>query len=356
MRKAVLVLGLFLAAANGPASAQSPEDWANKLFLPITSHDFGMVPKGAQLKYSFKMTNIYKVPLEISQPRVSCGCVSTTLPKKLLQPGEVSSVEIVMDSRRFSGPKTVSVFVTVGPQYVSTATLRVTANARQDVVLNPGEINFGVVPRGQKMTQSIDVEYSGNYDWRIQEVVKNANAPFTVTAEELYRRPPRTFPKKAGEVGYRLNVTLKADAPASPFKEELILKTNDPANQVFQVAVEGNIQASLNVSPSLVNLGSVIIGEDQTHKVVVRGSRPFRIIGISGHGEGISADVPTGAANIHVLVVHCKPGRPGEVRKQLQIRTDLDGETVNVTVEAIALPKESGDPVAEADASGSDTP
>jgi hypothetical protein len=80
---------------------------------------------------------------------------------------------------------------------------------------------------------------------------------------------------------------------------------------------------------------------------VVRGSRSFRITGVEGEGDGITADVPRSNANLHVLVVHCKPNRTGEVRKQLLIRTDLDGETVPVTVEAVVLPRESNEPLVQ---------
>ncbi len=45
-----------------------------------------------------------------------------------------------MDSKRFVGPKSVTVRVTVGPQFVSTAELRVTANCRADIVCNPARL------------------------------------------------------------------------------------------------------------------------------------------------------------------------------------------------------------------------
>ena len=86
MRKAVLVL-LMLVAANHPAAAQTTA-WADKLFAGDLVHDFGVVPRGAQLKYSFKMTNIYKVPLEITYVRVECGCVTVKESTKILQPNE----------------------------------------------------------------------------------------------------------------------------------------------------------------------------------------------------------------------------------------------------------------------------
>jgi Protein of unknown function (DUF1573) len=338
MRHVVLTV-FVLASVPSLALAQSPEGdpWAKKLFQGVIAHDFGSVPRGAQLKYSFPIKNIYAVPLEITNVRVTCGCVTATPSTKTLQPHETGTLDISMDGRRFTGAKTVTVYVSVGPEYISTAALRVSANTRADVVLNPGEINFGVVPTGQAPTQIIDVEYAGALDFRITEIVKSAAAPITVTPQELYRQPPT--PRQAGKVGYRLAVTLKSDAPAGSFKQELILKTNDPGSPVLPVVVEGNVQASLTVSPGLVRMGTLKAGSDKILKVTVRGDRPFSILAVDGQGDGLTADLPTRPAQLHQLTLRCHPDQTGELRKQLLIRTDLnDNATAAVTVEANVVP------------------
>lgn len=327
MRNAAVALLVILGSAT---SAQSQE-WANKLFGSNTSHDFGTVPRGAQLKYSFPIKNIYKVPLEIINVRSTCSCLSHTLSKKSLQPNESGSLDIIMDARRFSGPKAITMYVTVGPEYVSTASLTITANARPDVVFNPGSIDFGIVSRGQTSLQTMDIEYAGVIDWRITEVVKTASAPFEVKMEEFKRQANRFG--RVNEVGYRMTLTLKADAPAGPFKQQLLLKTNDPASSVLTIVAEGNIQASLSVAPSLLNLGAMKIGETQTRKVLVRGNQPFRIAAVEGDGDGLTVDLPTGQAARQDLTVRFQAQTAGEMRKQLVIRTD-DNQTVTVTIEA----------------------
>jgi hypothetical protein len=342
MRSAVFALGLVIVSA-GPAWAQTA--WADKLFLAngTTSHDFGTVPRGAQLKHRFLIKNIYKVPLEITNIRVSCGCVTlkpqgaTEYVKTLtapvtIQPNQQTFLDINMDARIFSGPKTVSIYVTVGPQFVSTATLQVSAVARQDVVFNPGTVDFGIVQAGQAPTQILDVEYSGNLPWRIDEVVKNSSAPFQVKVEELYRQEPRF--RQAGRVGYRFNVTLKANAPPGAFKQEIILKTNDPNSPTLTVAVEGTVQASLTVAPSIVQFGAIKVGDKVEKRVIVRGgARPFRILGVDGLEGGLSVEVQNEARTSHTLTIRCEPKDAGELRKLLLIRTDLDRESVTITVE-----------------------
>lgn len=330
MRHALVAFIILTLAANF-ASAQNPA-WAQKLFGGVTQHDFGTVPRGAQLKHRFPIKNIYAVPLHITEVRSTCGCLTATPSKQVLQPQEEAYLDILMDGRRFTGPKTITVFVSVGPQYVSTATLVITANARADVVFNPGEINFGVVRQGQTPTRTIDVEYAGNLDWRITEVVKNSAAPFTVVPRELYRVKPGLL--QSGKVGYQMAVTLKADAPAGPFRQELLLKTNDTVSQVLTVVVEGVIQGNLTVAPDQIRVAQKV-GELSTRKVVLRGSRPFHITGVDGQGDGISVELPPGQAVQHFVTVKIQGQSRGDIRKELRIRTDLEGnETVTIVVQA----------------------
>src|SRR5437763_9109198 len=98
------------------------------------------------------MYNPYAVPMTVTQVRVSCGCVTWSAPPGPIGPKESASLDITMDARKFQGPKSVAVFVTVGPQYVSTAVLQVTAVSRTDVVVNFADqqrTTLGIVPQGQ---------------------------------------------------------------------------------------------------------------------------------------------------------------------------------------------------------------
>jgi len=331
MRQAVLALLAVLAGAP----AAPAQGWASKLFKNGTAHDFGTVPRGAQLFHRFPITNIYAVPLEVTQIRVSCGCVNAVPSKRVLQPRETATIDVTMDGRRFSGAKNVTVYVTVGPTYISTAELRVTANSRADVVFNPGQVSFGAVAHGQTPTQSVDVEYAGALDWRLTEVLTR-NAPFTVTLRELYRK------RGQGniQVGYQVKVTLKADAAPGALKQEVHLRTNDPATPLVSVLVEGTVEASLQVSPSPLPLGSAKAGEAVVRRVVVRGKKPFRVTSVDGLGNGLALGAPlsTTPALVQTITLSCKPEQAGDFRRQVQIRTDLQGASAPLVIEGAVAP------------------
>jgi len=327
---AAVVLSAALTLGQAPSGA-----WADKLFMNKTNHDFSTIARGAQLKHSFPIKNIYAVPLEITNVRVTCGCLTATPSKKILQPQEEGTLDVAMDTRRFSGPKSIFVYVTVGPEYISTATLHVSANARSDVVFNPGEVNFGVVAQGQQPVQTVEIEYAGLLDWRVKEVVKPGDAPLHVTMEEVFRKPPTGT--QAGRVSYRMTVKLAADAPAGILKHDLVLKTNDPASEVLIVGVEGNVQSALRVAPNQVNLGTLKLGETKTFKVQVLGNRPFRITDVKTDGREVSAELPQQALMNHMLTLRCQPLTLGELKRTLTIMTDLEkGASVTVTIQANA--------------------
>jgi hypothetical protein len=229
-----------------------------------------------------------------------------------------------MNAGRFTGPRTVTIYITVGPQYISTTAVRVSAHSRADVVFNPGQVNFGVVPRGQTPEKSIDVEYAGVLDWHLKEVDKG-DAPLDVTFDQLYRQ--------AGKVGYRIRTTLKADAPPGLLRQDLVLKTNDPASPLVPVLVEAMVQAPLTVKPSTLQLGNPKVGETVTKRVNVYASKAFKIVAIDGLGNGIQADIPKTAAPVQMVTFTYQPTQVGEMRRQLQIKTDLPQQApVSVTI------------------------
>lgn len=323
MRRTLLALLLFTL---GTTSASAQQAWAEKMFKDGTSHDFGTVARGAQLYHRFTITNIYAVPMQILDIKSSCGCTTATPSTKLLQPREVGSIDVVMDGKKFTGHKAIRINVTVGPEYTSTAELKVTANSRADVVFNPGQVNFGVVSAGDTPTQAIEVEYAGVYAWKVEGVDVNG-APYDAALEEWYRKP--------GQVGYRVRFTLKADAPPGALKHEVFLKTNEPSSKLVPLLVEANVQATLSVNPD-----TVLLMPTQSKKVVVRGAKAFRVLAVEGLDEGlvVTTPLPTEAKAVHLLEFRCDAAKPGTVRRNLLIKTDAQSQPAKLTVETNGTP------------------
>ena len=202
-------------------------------------------------------------------------------------------------------------------------------------MLNPGHINLGSVKSGQAAApQFLDVEYAGAADFRISEVVEH-NAPVKITFKELTRGPgPGGF-----RIGYRVSAELKEGAAPGGFRQEIFLRTNDPAGPLLPIPVEGSVQASLSAVPNTLELGNSKLGEEKLQRVMVRGGKPFLIIGIEGAGDGITFDLPTAPSTIQTVVFHYKAGLTGDVSRKLQIKTDLASDNaVSIKVEGAVGP------------------
>jgi hypothetical protein len=330
MRNGVLaLLVLFVVAAASRAEA-----WAEKMFKDAPAHNFGTVPYGAQLFHRFTVTNIYAVPLKITAVRSGCPCGSVTASTESIAPNKTGWVDVTMDASKFKGAKSIIIYVTVGDDdHSSTAEVKVSATARGDIVFNPGGISFGNVPAGETPKKTIDVEYAGDLEWKVTDVVTN-EAPVEASFKELYRKP------KA--VGYQITVKLKSDALPGAFKQELFLKTNDPASPLVPLVVDANLQASITVTPDKVNLSNVLVNEENLRRVVVRGigSKPFTIKEVEGLGEGIELEKPlsTEADTRHTLTFKCKFDKEGDIKRKLTIKTDLQDKPLIVTIEGNVNP------------------
>jgi hypothetical protein len=102
--------------------------------------------------------------------------------------------------------------------------------------------------------------------------------------------------------------------------------------------IVGNMQAALTVSPSPIVVKDMKVGESQTKKVFVRASRPFRILGVDGQGEGVTVEIPSRQDATQILTVSLAPTKAGAIRRQLLIRTDLDGQATPLVIEAAIEP------------------
>src|SRR5947209_17158475 len=102
----VVLVGLWITL---PASAAP---WADGMFDEL-SKDFGSVPRGPTLTHPFRLVNNTGRVIVIGNVRVSCGCTSATALKNRLNPGEETAILAQMDTNRFLGTKTVTIFVRI---------------------------------------------------------------------------------------------------------------------------------------------------------------------------------------------------------------------------------------------------
>ena len=236
-----------------------------------------------------------------------------------------------MDGKRFDGAKNVGVRVTVGPEFVSSAELKVMATSRADLVFNPGRIVFPPQANGASLTQTADMEYAGNFPLEVREVVVN-QVPVEATFKQLYREP--------GRVGYQVSATLKTDGPPGAFKDTIFLKTNDPTLPLVSLLVEGNVESTISITPQKLALGGVTQGDLLTRRVVIRAQKPFQILAVDGTGQGVelAGELSAQPASVQTVALKIQIPGPGEFRREIRIRTSLQEAPLVLAIDGMAAP------------------
>src|SRR5207248_9056472 len=94
-RTLLALLGIALVPA---AAAAHDQGWAAKFFPAGLTHNFGPIAYGSQQTHKFTITNIYNVPFQVSEARVSCGCVDARRPSIIIPPRGTAELEAVMNT------------------------------------------------------------------------------------------------------------------------------------------------------------------------------------------------------------------------------------------------------------------
>jgi Protein of unknown function (DUF1573) len=95
--------------------ARSKDEKDDKKAAPIfpdgTTFNFGKVPQGTKPKHAFRFVNNSEFPLRIVGVSTSMNPIRAWSTKGVLEPGEEAILETIVDTNRFVGPKTMTLYV-----------------------------------------------------------------------------------------------------------------------------------------------------------------------------------------------------------------------------------------------------
>lgn len=318
---------LAALSAAGPATAAG---WADGLFEEL-SKDFGSVPHGKVMTHAFRITNNTKNQVTISGIRVSCGCVTAQAQTGLLNPGDTTTLTANMDTSRFYGVRTVTVFVQFGAPTFDEVRLTVQANSRSDFAVNPDALAYGQVKRGDNPTATVTISFFGSPGAKVTEVKADSNY-IQPTIQEIRREGTETV--------YQLTAKLRPDTPVGKWFTDVWVKTNIATMAQVRVPLTVEVQSALSVSHEIVDLGTLKAGGEIEKRVVVRGVKPFKIVGVEGGDDELSIkDGSEEAKAVHVLTVKLHPAKTGDMNRSVKVLTDLEGDNrtdFRVTAKVVA--------------------
>jgi hypothetical protein len=320
----VLLAGLMTLVAIGTARAG-----ANSYFTE-TFKDFGITPRGPMLVHYFAVKNTSSQPVTMGQPRVSCGCVSATILKPQLAPGESTAVVVYMDTRRIPQAyvtKSVTVYVPFLSPVLEEVSLRVQAIARDDLVLTPDTLAIGTVRKGEGGKATVRLTLHNDPNWQVTEAT-SSGAYVLAAAKQLSRA--------GSEVSYEVTATLKPDCPVGNWTADVWLKTTTPGMEKLRVPVTVTVIAPIAVNPEAVTFGTVKVGATGEQKVILQGTQPFKVTDVKKPAGVEVSGVTEAARPVHVLRLTYTPKDAGAANGTIEFVTDHK-EQPKVTVPWTAI-------------------
>ncbi|OWK47497.1 DUF1573 domain-containing protein [Fimbriiglobus ruber] len=325
----VLLAGLVVFASVGGARAGAEQ------YFSETSKDFGTTPRGPILIHYFTVKNTSQQTLNLGPARVSCGCVTPTVMKSQLAPGETTAVVAHMDSRRIPQAnvlKTVIVYVPVqnsGTGIFEEVQLRVSAIARDDLVMSPETFAFGTVRKGQGGKSTTKITFYSDPNWKISDVMSTG---VYVKAEA------KPVAHQGSEAVYEITATLDPKCPVGNWTADIWLKSTAPGIERLRIPVTVNVVAPIVANPEAVKFGDVKVGETADQKVILQGNQAFKILKIKGAKDDLEVKaVGEGSRPVHILKLALKASESGDVTESIEVETDHpDQPTVVIPVTAKA--------------------
>jgi len=122
--------GITTTAA--PVTEQKPDGPLPVMEFEKMEHDFGSVPEGQKVSYTYKLKNTGSAPLIIQSAQPSCGCTVPDWTREPIPVGGTGFVKAEFDTKNKAGANNKSITVTANT-WPKTATLKfkatVTASA-----------------------------------------------------------------------------------------------------------------------------------------------------------------------------------------------------------------------------------
>lgn len=331
-RMTVMTLALVLAIAApfaiGQEKAASTEKAAPRLTLVEPLKDFGTVPKGEKLTYSFEVKNTGTADLEIISAKPACGCTVADF-DKVVKPGAIGKVTASVETVSFAGPISKSVTLETNDPNTPTAQLTISAIVKPYVEAYPaGFVRYNML-QGDVETQTVTI-YSEEVEPFEIVKIESPKPWIKVNQRKSTDADVLTNIGRAGQAQYKLDITVGgADAKPGALAEKIKIVTNSKHQPEYQISVAGVIRPPFRVEPTVVNFGEVAFSDTAATRTVtlrsnnLKAPETFVVSKVESNVPGVTAALkPTDKKGEYEVTLQVgKDATPGPVDGQVTIHT-----------------------------------
>jgi hypothetical protein len=317
-------------ASKATAGNSKSEDKAPRLTIVEPVKDYGTVPKGDKLDWSFEIRNTGTADLQVIAAKPSCGCTVADF-DKVIKPGATGKVTAHVDTTAFAGPISKGITLETNDPSTPTSQLTIHAIVKPFVEAHPAGFVRYTLLQGDAETQSVTL-YSEEDD--PFEIVKIESPDAWTKVNYRKIEKPEELAKEVGRPGqnqYKLDITVGGpDAKVGPLFDRIHIVTNSKHQPDYYISISGVIRPTLRIEPTLVNFGEVTTSDKAAARSVFLHSNDTKLPGnfVVTKAESNVATVQTevklgvNKGDYEVSLELVKDAKPGDFDGTVKIYTN----------------------------------
>jgi hypothetical protein len=316
-------------AETATKSATPAEEKAPRLTIVEPVKEYGEVPKGDKLDWSFVLKNTGTSDLQILAAKPGCGCTVADF-DKVIKPGETGKVTAHVDTTAFNGPIAKTVTLETNDPSAPTSMLTIHAVVKPYVEAYPaGFVRFNQL-QGDVATQTVTLYSEEDDPFEIKDV--QVPGDWVKVNVRKIENPDERVPNvgKPGQNQYKVDITVGGpDAKIGPMADKIRLVTNSKHSPEYPISVTGVIRPTYRVEPTTLNFGEVAPSDAAATRSVLLHSNDmktpeqFVVTKVESSVPGITTAFKPLAqkGDYEVTLQVAKDAKPGDIDGTVKIYT-----------------------------------
>jgi hypothetical protein len=215
------------------------------IFFEEPIYNFGKVYKNEDVEHFFMFENCGTEDLIIEDIKASCGCIisETTSPKVL--PGMSEGIVVTLKGIPDTGAISKNIKIYSNDPDTPVYTLKLLGEIVEDITINARQINFGFIPKGEKVKVEIGVKPRPGFKLEIKDVI-SSSPDISIK-----------YKKDEKENKYVVEATLKNTATIGLLTGNIQILTNSERQSRVIIPVSGEVLGDIRIYPSHLYFGVI---------------------------------------------------------------------------------------------------
>ncbi|GJQ23629.1 MAG: hypothetical protein HBSAPP01_14190 [Candidatus Brocadia sapporoensis] len=229
----------------------------SKIVFEEEIFNFGKIYIGEVVEYGFKFKNLGSGELIINNVKSSCGCTAALVSKNHLQKNETGEVKVKFNPGRYVGKVSKSVVVNSNDPKCSAVKLTITGEVIEEVSINPKQINFGIIRKGDSCTRNIEIKTIPELKIEIKKV--ESPNPYISIKED----------KKNVNDLFHYQVTVSNYDYIGKFNGIIFVYTSSSKQERLDIPFSGEVIGDITIYPEIVSFGKVTKDQNVNKTVIL---------------------------------------------------------------------------------------